>query len=150
MPEVKKYTILVVDDEPTNVAVLNAMLRDNYKVKAALNGENAIKVAKNYPQPDLILLDVLMDKMDGFEVCKILKSNKDTKHIPIVFVTALNERKSDQKGIQLGAIDFFSKPYNAPIILKRIENHLSSLQKSRDLEELIQQKNNGVDFKENR
>ena len=140
MPEVKKYTILVVDDEPTNIAVLNAMLRNNYKVKAALTGEDAIKIAKNYPQPDLILLDVIMEEIDGFEVCEILKNNKKTKHIPIIFVTALNESKSDKRGIEIGAIDFFNKPYSAPIILKRIENHLSSLQKSRDLRELIQQR----------
>ena len=144
MPEEKKYTILIVDDEPTNIAVLNAMLRYNYKVKAALNGEDAIKVAKSYPQPDLILLDVVMDEMDGFEVCEIIKNNKNTKHIPIIFVTALNESKSDKKGIEIGAIDFFNKPYSAPIILKRIENHLSSLQKSRYLDELIQQRDNGA------
>ena len=144
MPEEKKYTILIVDDEPTNIAVLNAMLRYNYKVKAALNGEDAIKVAKSYPQPDLILLDVVMDEMDGFEVCEIIKNNKNTKHIPIIFVTALNESKSDKKGIEIGAIDFFNKPYSAPIILKRIENHLSSLQKSRYLDELIQQRDDSA------
>ena len=140
MHELKKYTILVVDDEPTNIAVLNAMLRSNYKIKAALNGKDAIKIANIYPQPDLILLDVVMDEIDGFEVCERLKNNNQTKHIPIIFVTALNESKSDKKGIEIGAIDFFNKPYSAPIILKRIENHLSFLQKSRDLNELIQQK----------
>lgn len=140
MPEVKKYTILVVDDEPTNIAVLNAMLRSNYKVKAALNGKDAIKIANSHPQPDLILLDVIMEDIDGFEVCEKLKANKDTEHIPIVFVTALSEGKSDKKGIALGAIDFFSKPYSAPIILKRIENHLLSQQKSRDLDKLLEQR----------
>ncbi len=140
MSEAEKYTILVVDDEPTNVTVLNAMLRSSYKVKAALNGLDAIKIARSHPQPDLILLDVIMDNIDGFEVCKTLKDDADTKHIPIVFVTALNESKSEKKGIELGAVDFFSKPYSAPIILKRIENHLSSLQKSRDLDKLHQQR----------
>lgn len=133
MSNTKKYTILVVDDEPTNVAVLNAMLRNNYKVKAALNGIDAIKIAKTHPQPDLILLDVIMDNLDGFEVCETLKVDADTNHIPIVFVTALNESKSEKKGIEIGAIDFFNKPYSAPIILKRIENHLSLIQKTRDL-----------------
>ena len=144
MSEVKKYTILIVDDEPTNVAVLNAMLRNSYKVKAALNGVDAIKIARTHPQPDLILLDVIMDKVDGFEVCKILKADTNTKQIPIVFVTALNESKSDKKGIEIGAIDFFNKPYSAPIILKRIENHLSSLQKSRDLHQLLEQRDREV------
>jgi len=140
MPVVKKYTILVVDDEPTNIAVLNAMLRNNYKVKAALNGEDAIKIASSHPQPDLILLDVVMEDIDGFEVCESLKANKNTRHIPVVFVTALIESKSDKRGIELGAIDFFSKPYSAPIILKRIENHLLSQQKSRDLDKLLEQR----------
>jgi putative two-component system response regulator len=140
MSEEKKYTILIVDDEPTNVAVLNAILRNSYKVKAALNGLDAIKIARTHPQPDLILLDVIMDKTDGFEVCETLKADKETKHIPIVFVTALNESKCDKKGIEIGAIDFFSKPYSAPIILRRIENHLSSLQKSRDLQKLLEKR----------
>ncbi len=140
MSEEKKYTILIVDDEPTNVAVLNAILRSNYKVRAALNGFDAIKIARSHPHPDLILLDIIMDEVDGFEVCEILKADNDTKHIPIVFVTALNESKSEKKGIEIGAIDFFSKPYSAPIIIKRIENHLSSLQKSRDLQQLLEKK----------
>ncbi len=137
MKEEKKYTILVVDDEPTNVAVLNAMLRSTYKIKAALNGKDAIRLAEKHPQPDIILLDVIMEDMDGFEVCKALKSNNNTAHIPIVFVTALNEPKSDKKGIELGAIDFFNKPYSSHIILKRIENHLSYQQKSYELKNIL-------------
>lgn len=142
MLENKKYTLLIVDDEPTNIAVLNAMLRGTYRVKAALNGKDAIKIANSYPQPNLILLDVIMDGLNGFEVCEILKNQDETRDIPIVFVTALNETKNEKKGITLGAIDFFAKPYSAPIILKRIENHLKLRKISKELEAL--QKTLGV------
>ena len=120
-----QFTILIVDDEPTNVAVLNAMLRTQYRVKAALNGNDALKIARSSPQPDLILLDVIMDGLDGFEVCSILKNDSITSPIPIVFVTGLNDVKNDKKSIEAGAIDVFNKPYSAPLILKRIENHLT-------------------------
>jgi len=123
MPTESRQTILIVDDEPTNIAVLNAMLNKHYKVKAALNGNDALKIAQSDNKPDLILLDVIMEKPDGFDVCATLKSQPATQHIPIIFVTALTEVKNDRKGIELGAVDVFSKPYSAPIILKRLENH---------------------------
>lgn len=123
-----KYTILIVDDEPTNVAILNAMLNCDYKIKVALSGPDALKIATSSPNLDLILLDVVMDEMDGFEVCKKLKSNTLTSDIPVIFVTSLNDVKRHRKGIELGAIDFFEKPFSAPLIKKRIENHLSAFE----------------------
>lgn len=121
-----KYTILIVDDEPTNVAILNAMLNCDYKIKVALSGPDALKIATSSPNLDLILLDVVMDDMDGFEVCKKLKANSLTSDIPVVFVTSLNDVKRHREGIDLGAIDFFEKPFSAPLIKKRIANHLSA------------------------
>ncbi len=123
------YTILIVDDEPTNVAILNAMLNSDYKIKVALSGTDAVKLAQAHPIPDLILLDVVMDDMDGFEVCQSLKANPQTQHIPVVFVTALNDVKRHRKGLELGAIDFFEKPFSAPLIKKRISNHLDAIEK---------------------
>jgi putative two-component system response regulator len=125
-----KYTILIVDDEPTNIAILNAMLNNEYTIKVALTGEDALKIAQSPPQPDLVLLDVVMEDLDGFEVCKKLKSIPSTRHIPIIFVTALNDVSRHRKGIELGAIDFFEKPFSAPLIKKRLSNHLASLTNS--------------------
>ena len=133
MSQETKHIILVVDDEPTNVAILNAMLNTQYKIKVALCGKDAIKIASTAPYPDLILLDVVMDDMDGFEVCKILKQQSITSDIPVVFVTALSDVKTNRKGIELGAVDFFSKPFSAPIIQKRIENHLKLIQQTRQI-----------------
>ena len=124
MPKNSTYTILVVDDEPTNVAILNAMLNKRYKIKVALNGKDALKLAQAAPQPDLILLDVVMNDMDGYDVCNNLKEQNSTSNIPVIFVTALRDVINDQKGLSLGAVDIFSKPFSAPIIKKRIENHL--------------------------
>lgn len=120
-----KHTILIVDDEPTNVAILNAMLNCDYKIKVALSGPDALKIASSSTSLDLILLDVVMDDMDGFEVCKKLKESSVTREIPIIFVTSLNDVKRHREGIELGAIDFFEKPFSAPLIKKRIENHLA-------------------------
>ena len=127
MAKETKYTILIVDDEPTNVAILNAMLNSDYKIKVALSGLDALKIAQNSPSPDLILLDVVMDDMDGFEVCKKLKESGQTQKIPVIFVTSLNDVKRHREGIELGAIDFFEKPFSAPLIKKRLENHLNYL-----------------------
>lgn len=136
MQKENSHTILVVDDEPTNLAILNAMLNKEYKIKVALGGVDALKIATTTPHPDLILLDVVMDDMNGFEVCSNLKENPLTNHIPVIFVTALREVKNDKKGIELGAVDFFDKPFRAPIIKKRIENHLLLVEMSRELETL--------------
>jgi PleD family two-component response regulator len=124
MSQPTQHTILIVDDEPTNLTVLNAILNKHYRVKVALNGNDAIKLAQASPPPDLILLDVIMDPPDGFDVCTILKSDPYTQSIPIIFVTALNDSNNDKKAFQLGASDIFNKPYSASLILKRVENHL--------------------------
>jgi response regulator RpfG family c-di-GMP phosphodiesterase len=126
MAQDTKHTILIVDDEPTNVAILNAMLNCDYKIKVALSGPDALKIAIGSASLDLILLDVVMDDMDGFEVCKKLKANNQTSQIPVIFVTSLNDVKRHREGIELGAIDFFEKPFSAPLIKKRIENHLAA------------------------
>ncbi len=126
MSKQTKHTILIVDDEPTNVAILNAMLNSDYKIKVALCGVDALKIAQNSPELALILLDVVMDDMDGFEVCQKLNESPTTNSIPVIFVTSLNDVKLHRKGIELGAIDFFEKPFSAPLIKKRIENHLTT------------------------
>ncbi|WP_375748646.1 HD-GYP domain-containing protein [Vibrio sp. HN007] len=134
----KKSTILVVDDTPENIDVLSGILKDQYRVKAALNGKIALKIAKTTPKPDLILLDVMMPEMDGYEVCERLKSDPETSKIPIVFVTAKSEISDEERGFALGASDYITKPVSPPLVLARVKSQLSLYDQSRHLEQLVQ------------
>ena len=124
-----KQKILIVDDTPENIDILGEILF-NYKKFIAINGERALKLAKE-KQPDIILLDIMMPGMDGFEVCKRLKSDDSTKNIPIIFITAKNQIEDEVKGLELGAVDFIAKPISPPIVLARVNNHLE-LKNSRE------------------
>ncbi len=131
MKQETKPCILVVDDVPENIDVLSSILSENYKVKAAVNGERALKVASGETPPDLILLDIMMPGMDGYEVCQRLKENRKTKNIPVIFVTAMNQQEDEAKGLDLGAIDYLTKPVNPAIVRARVGNVLE-LVSSRD------------------
>jgi len=120
-----KPTILVVDDTPDNIDLLCAVLEDDYRTKIAVNGERALKIANGESKPDLILLDIMMPGMSGYEVCKALKANPDTRDIPVIFVTAMSEVVDEQLGLGLGAADYITKPISAPIVLARIKTQLS-------------------------
>jgi len=137
---VNKQSILVVDDSPGNITVLSGLLRKDYKVKAATNGRDAIAIARSEPHPDLILLDVMMPDIDGYEVCRILKSDPATKNIPVIFVTAMSEIQDEQKGLALGAVDYITKPISAPIVLSRIRTHLALYQQNIELERKVQER----------
>ena len=106
------HRILLVDDNATNIDVLKSILKDDYGITAAVNGPMALKIAEK-TMPSLILLDVMMPGMDGFEVCKRLKENSATKDIPVIFVTAKDEGDSEQAGLALGAVGYLTKPVNA-------------------------------------
>lgn len=120
----EKQTILVVDDMPSNIEILAGLLRDKYKVKAARNGRKALDIARSENPPDLILLDVVMPEMDGYQVCRLLKSEPDTAAIPIIFVTSLSDEQDEEKGLRMGAVDYITKPFRTAIVLARVENHL--------------------------
>lgn len=120
-----RSTILVVDDTPDNLSIMSAMLRNDYRVKVANNGEKALRIAGSEPLPDLILLDVMMPVMDGYEVCRRLKADVLTHGIPVVFLTARTEAEDEKKGLELGAVDYISKPVSPPIVLARVRNHLN-------------------------
>lgn len=119
-----KPVLLVVDDVPDNLDVLVALLGDDYQVKVANSGERALKILDSGKIPDLILLDVMMPDMDGFEVCKRIKANPLTADIPVIFLTAMSDTTDVTKGFALGAVDFVSKPAEPPILKARIETHL--------------------------
>lgn len=131
----KKGTILIVDDIPENLSVLNDLLCDsNYLVRPALNGEIALKAAQA-DMPDLILLDVTMPVMDGFETCTRLKSDDRTKDIPIIFITSLNDVTDKVSGLKLGAVDYITKPFEIEEVLARVENHMAIQNLQRELRE---------------
>ena len=119
-----KPTILVVDDTPDNIDLLRAVLEDDYRTKIAVNGERALKIAAGADQPDLILLDIMMPGMSGYDVCRALKADAATADIPVIFVTAMSEVADEQLGLALGAVDYITKPISAPLVLARIKTQL--------------------------
>ncbi len=117
-------TILIVDDQPENLAVLSAVLQPNYRVRAARSGEQALRVAVSEPKPDLVLLDIMMPDMDGYTVLARLRSNPATQGIPVIFVTALGAEAEELHGLELGAVDYITKPIKPALVLARVHTHL--------------------------
>lgn len=120
----EKPIILVVDDTPDNLSLMAGLLKDHYKVKVSNNGFKALDIARSITPPDLILLDIMMPKMDGYEVCQQLKADPKTAGIPVIFLTAKTEVSDETKGLNLGAVDYLTKPVNPGILLARVKNHL--------------------------
>lgn len=121
--EAKRATILVVDDTPSNITLLNSLLRETYRVKLANSGAKALQLA-SVEAPDLILLDIMMPEMDGFEVCRQLQAMPATKHVPVIFLTAKTQPEDEEMGLSLGAVDFIHKPISPPLVAARIKAHL--------------------------
>ncbi|MDD3484389.1 two-component system response regulator, partial [Azovibrio restrictus] len=120
----ERPTILVVDDTPDNLALMSGLLKDCYKVKVANHGEKALKIAASDNPPDLILLDIMMPDLDGYQVCERLKGDPATRDIPVIFLTARTEVEDEQHGLALGAVDYITKPISPPIVLARVATHL--------------------------
>ncbi|MEI7613291.1 MAG: two-component system response regulator [Betaproteobacteria bacterium] len=120
----EKATILAVDDTPDNLSLITGLLKDIYKVKVANSGEKALKIVRSENPPDLILLDIMMPGMNGYEVCKELKADAATRDIPIIFLTAMSSTEDEKMGLDLGAIDYITKPISPPIVLARLKTHL--------------------------
>jgi len=121
----QKPSVLIVDDMPENIDILRGILKPNYRLKIATDGKNALKIAKGQQKPDLILLDIMMPGMDGYEVCKQLKQDPSTQAIPVIFITAKTAVEDEQQGFQLGAVDYILKPFNSVIVEARIHAQLS-------------------------
>ncbi len=124
-PERPLPVVLVVDDTPDNLALMAELLKERYSVKVAANGERALKIAQTQPQPDLVLLDIMMPGMDGYEVCRQLKAQESTKDIPVIFLTARTDTEDERQGLALGAVDYITKPVSPPILLARVQTHLA-------------------------
>ena len=110
----KQTTVLVVDDTPDNLSLMSGLLKDLYKVKVANNGEKALQIAASDTPPDLILLDIMMPGMDGYEVCTRLKADEKSRDIPVIFLTAKAEVADETHGLGLGAVDYITKPVSPP------------------------------------
>ena len=121
----KRFRILAVDDEYVNTQLIKSVLREEYDILTALNGYEAINLLKQY-NPDLILLDVMMPDLNGFEVCKIIRSFTDFDTIPIIFLTALDTQDGALQGLELGGIDYLTKPVNRDLLKLRVRNHIES------------------------
>ena len=121
----EQQKILVVDDERLNINVLVDLLKPDYKMMAAKNGEQALKAVRIANPPDLILLDIMMPEMDGYEVCRRLKADDATRDIPVIFVTAMGETSDETKGLEVGAVDYLTKPISPPIVQARVKTHLA-------------------------
>ncbi len=120
-----RKTVLVVDDTPANIQLVSGLLRELYKVKAATSGEKALKIANLDPPPDLILLDVMMPEIDGYEVCRRLKGHSATQAIPVIFLTGNDDESERQTGLALGAVDYISKPVDPDDLVARVENWIA-------------------------
>ncbi len=115
--------ILIVDDTPANILLLKDTL-SQYRISTALSGEEALEATESFDPPDLILLDIVMPKMDGYEVCQKLKSSENTREIPIIFLTSKSDARSEAKGLELGAVDYITKPFSVSIVKSRVKIHL--------------------------
>lgn len=132
------HTMLVVDDAPENIDVLYAILAPLYNVKVATGGEKALNIIMSDHPPDLILLDVVMPGIDGYEVCRRIKADPERHNIPVMFVTSMEEQKDEEFGLALGAEDYITKPYNPAIVLARVKTHLALYDQTRELERRVE------------
>ncbi|NPV02108.1 MAG: response regulator [Brevinematales bacterium] len=115
-----RKTVLIIDDTPLNIKILSDALKDEYRILVAPNGERGLELARGENTPDVILLDIMMPGMDGFEVCRRLKADGATSGIPVMFITAMEKGADEKKGRELGAADFILKPFSIPDLKKRI------------------------------
>src|SRR5215472_13980811 len=120
----EKRTLLLVDDDAENVQVVHSILKDRYKIRVAMDGVKAMELAKAEPIPDLILLDVMMPHMDGYQACSRLKADEKTRDIPVIFLTGKTEVADETRGFEVGAVDYIHKPFSPPIVTARVRNHL--------------------------
>ena len=120
-----RRTVMIVDDTPENITLMNGLLKDLYRTRIATGGERALKTAVVEPLPDLILLDIMMPDMDGYEVCRRLKADVRTADIPVIFLTAKTEVEDEQRGFDAGAVDYITKPISPPIVMARVKTQLA-------------------------
>jgi putative two-component system response regulator len=125
MPDREKQTVLVVDDVPTNLDLLVETLKDEYRVLAALSGREALDIVHSKTPPDIVLLDVMMPRMDGYTVCERIKADLRSRNIPVIFVTARDQEEDQTRGFEVGGVDYITKPVSPAVVLARVRTHLA-------------------------
>jgi len=131
-----KPIVMIVDDAPSNIQLLAGLLKDSYQIKVATGGLRCLELAQAEPQPDLILLDIQMPDLDGYAVCQRLKSLESTQRIPVIFVTGKDQVADEEKGLNIGAVDYITKPYSPAIVEARIATHITLKKQSDELRRL--------------
>ncbi len=134
----EKMEILIVDDIPSNIKILGETLKSEYKIRSAKDGAKALELIERR-QPDMVLLDIMMPDLDGYEVCKILKSREHTKHIPVIFISAMDDVKDETRGFELGAVDYITKPFKPVIVQSRIRAHMELKRNRMQLEKMVKE-----------
>jgi phosphoserine phosphatase RsbU/P len=119
-----KKTVLVVDDAPANLQIVNSILKDDYRIRVATSGAKALDLVKVKPLPDLVLLDVMMPEMNGYDVCVILKATPESRNIPVIFLTGKTETDDETRGFEVGAVDYIHKPFSPAVVKARVHTHL--------------------------
>ncbi|MBF0345164.1 MAG: PleD family two-component system response regulator [Nitrospirae bacterium] len=132
----KKPSLLIVDDEPSNVKILNELLRADYDIRVATSGERALKITLSDTPPDLVLLDIMMPGIDGYKVCKRLKADPVTQDIPVIFITSKVDEQDELKGFEAGAVDYVTKPFRPVVVKARVRTHVALKIKSELLKNL--------------
>ncbi len=138
--DVQKQIILLVEDMSINIDIISGLLKKEYKIKVATNGEKALKIAFSEKKPDLILLDVMMPGMDGYEVCRQLKKDPASRNIPVIFITGKVGAEHEEKGFELGAVDYITKPISPPVVKARVKTHLALSNQNLELEMKVRQR----------
>jgi putative two-component system response regulator len=137
MPDTHLHTILVIDDSPENIDILHAILEPHYRIKVATGAERALKIIESDSPPDLILMDILMPEIDGYALCRTIKSDPERCRIPIIFVTGLEDSADEERGFAFGAEDYITKPIRPAIVLARVKTHLALYNQTRELERQV-------------
>lgn len=141
-----KPVILLVEDTPANIHIAQSILKDDYRIRVATSGAKALELVKTKPVPALILLDVEMPEMDGYEVCRRLKADAQTRDIPVIFLTGKTETESETKGFEVGAVDYVHKPFSPPVVKARVRTHLALRAVSEQLAEQLLTINNELEM----
>lgn len=139
--QLERERVLIADDVPVNIKILTNVLGEKYEVQAVESGEAALDIAQSENPPDIVLLDIRMPGMDGYEVCKRLKNEASTRDIPVIFLTALDGKEEEVEGLRLGAVDYITKPFCPPVVLARVRTHLDLNRRRRNLEHIIHKSN---------
>lgn len=135
-----RQTILIVDDAPENIDLIKSVLERDYQIKAATDGTTALRICYSDAPPDLILLDIMMPGLSGHEVCRRLKANPDRRSIPVIFITALDAKEDERLGLEIGAVDYITKPISPAIVQARVRTHLALYDQTRELERMVAQR----------